>query len=230
MSSPTIENGKITFQQAAGAMPSGSGGGGGGSGGGGVGGGSSSYTSTPNNSPEGPPADPWKVSLTCPGLGKFIEFPLTPQITITDTAKYSSAGLVHANYAMQFYESSEVSAIQLMADFPVQNDTHAQILLNAIYTFRAATKMFWGGDRLAGTPPPLCFLNGYGTGYFANVPCVVTSFSHTMPEDKDYILSNGTRVPTLSQISLQLQPVYSRNSLDQLSISAIATGNLLNFI
>jgi hypothetical protein len=149
---------------------------------------------------------------------------------MTDTAKYSSAGLVHANYAMQFYESSEVSAIQIMADFPVQNSQQAQELLGCIYLFRAATKMFWGSDAAAGTPPPLCFLNGYGKGYMKNVPCVVTSFSHTMPEDKDYIYANGTRVPTMSQIQLQLQPVYSRNSLNELSIKSVASGSLLNFV
>jgi hypothetical protein len=218
---------EVSYQRGYGNMPGGSGsGGGGGRGGGSYGSASSSKSSSGNGGHD----VPWSVSLDCPALNGKVVFPVTPQITMTDTAKYSSAGLVHANYAMQFYESSEVSAIQIMADFPVQNAQQAKELLGCIYLFRAATKMFWGSDAAAGTPPPLCFLNGYGRGYMQNVPCVVTSFSHTMPEDKDYIYANGTRVPTMSQVQLQLQPVYSRNSLNSLSIAAVASGGLLNFV
>jgi hypothetical protein len=132
---------------------------------------------------------------------------------------------------MQFYESSEVSAVQIQADFPVQNAVDGQKLLSCIYMFRAATKMFWGGgDPAAGTPPPLVFLNGYGRGYLSNVPCVVTNFTHTMPEGVDYIPSGGAHVPTNSQMGITLQPVYSRNSLNSLSIAAVAAGSMLNFI
>ena len=165
----------------------------------------------------------WKVSLRCPGLGMFVEFPITPNIQTTDTAKYSSVPLTHSNYAMQFYESSEVSSINISAEFPVQNSGDGLKLLGAVNCFRAATKMFWGGDALAGTPPPLLFLKGYG-GYFTEVPCTLTSFTHTMPEDKDYISVGADRVPTLSTLQLVLQPVYSRNQLIGFSPRQIAAG------
>lgn len=173
----------------------------------------------------------WKVTLRVPAFGNSrVEFPVTPQVTITDAAKYSSAGLIHINYSMQFYESSETSSIQINGEFPIQNEAEGLKLLSAIHLLRACTKMFWGGDGLAGTPPPLMFLDGYGAKYLQGVPCVLTNFTHTMPEDKDYIPCNGTRVPTLSTIQCQLQPVYSRASLESLSIASIATGGSLQYL
>jgi hypothetical protein len=47
--------------------------------------------------------------------------------------------------------------------------------------------MWWGSDSKAGSPPPMIFLTGYGDNYFPNVPCVLTSFQHTMPQDVDYV-------------------------------------------
>ena len=57
----------------------------------------------------------------------------------------------------------------------------------AIYFFRAATKMFFGQGANVGNPPPIVFLDGYGSHYFPHVPCVITTFQHTMPAEVDYI-------------------------------------------
>ena len=52
--------------------------------------------------------------------------------------------------------------------------------------------MWFGGNSSGnvGNPPPMVFLTGYGDNYFPNVPCVITSFAHTMPADVDYIKSS----------------------------------------
>jgi hypothetical protein len=172
-------------------------------------------------------------------------FPYTPQISVTHTANYSQQKLTHNNYAQYFYENSEVQALNINGDFTVQSLDEGQYLLATIYFFRAVTKMFFGQDGsgrfgslpAAGLPPPLVYLNGYGQYYLPNVPCVVTSFAHTMPADVDYVDifdprrdSNGsTRLPTTSQISLTLQPVYSRLSQNNyFSLSAFARGDLIN--
>jgi hypothetical protein len=165
-------------------------------------------------------------------------FPITPQIQMTHTAKYNSQPLAHSNYAMHFYEGSEIGQIQVNGDFPVQTVEEGQYLLAAIYFFRAATKMFWGSEGLAGTPPPMLFLTGYGTHYFPNVPCVLTQFMHTMPHDGDFIevptpgpATNGksgkTRLPTYSTLQCQFQPIYSRDSLTEFTLSQFAKGDLL---
>jgi hypothetical protein len=186
-------------------------------------------------------------------------FPYTPTINVTHTARYAEQKLTHANYASYFYEGSEVSAISIQGEFTVQTAEEGKYLLAAISFFRSCTKMFFGNQdsqALAGSPPPMVFLNGFGKYYFPNVPCVVTSFQHTMPPDVDYlevtfypgemqsgkpVKSGGqyktdsdlinaaaTRVPTSSSISLTVQPVYSRKFVhENFNLTKFANGELL---
>ena len=185
-------------------------------------------------------------------------FPYVPSVTVSHSAKYGSQPLTHTNYQNYFYESSEVSQIQISGDFTVQNTNEALYLLAALYFFRASTKMFYGqSEKFQGSPPPVVYLDGYGQHYLPHVPCVVTQFSHTMPADVDYIEystpyvdSSGTtydnygnpvansstgssgpirtRVPTASTISVTLQPVYSRTKQREFNYSAFARGELIN--
>lgn len=162
-----------------------------------------------------------------------VVFPYTPAVTLSHSAKYNPTVLTHSNYSSYFYEGSEVQAITINGDFTVQNVAEGQYLMAAIQFFRATTKMFFGASELAGTPPPMVFLDGYGPAYLPHVPCVVTAFNHTMPSDVDYVdipvgvnLNNvagnamvlntfgaRTRLPTNSTLSVTLQPVYSRNNI-----------------
>jgi hypothetical protein len=164
-----------------------------------------------------------------------VVFPYTPSITITHNARYGTSQLTHSNYAAYNYEGSEVQSISINAEFSIQNIEEGQYLAAVIQFFRSCTKMFTGASQLAGTPPPMVFLDGYGPTYLPHVPCVVTSFSHTMPPEVDYVevpvgaavsgisgsafntdnFSARTRLPTLSTVALTLQPVYSRNNIAQ---------------
>lgn len=177
-------------------------------------------------------------------------FPYTPTITITHTAKYEPQRLTHNNYTQYFYDSSDVGAITVTANFTVQNVREGQYLLATIHFFRTITKMFFGLDAKAGNPPPIVYLNGYGQYYLPNIPCVATSFSHTMPNDVDYLdipepgitegaggyspttnsyRSNSTRMPTNSQLAITLQPVYSRLAQSQgFSLESFSQGALIN--
>ena len=175
-------------------------------------------------------------------------FPYTPQITVSHAARYGNTPLTHANYASFFYEGSEVQSINVNATFTVQNIEEGQYFAAVIHFFRSMTKMFYGNSQLAGTPPPMVFLDGYGEAYMPHVPCVVTSFSHTMPEDVDYLevpvgvrlnnvagqqiqtsnFASRTRLPTSSQISLTLQPIYSRQNVSQnFTLEKFASGSLI---
>lgn len=175
-----------------------------------------------------------------------VVFPYLPTVNVNYTARYTEQKLTHSNYNSYFYDGSEVQAITITGEFTVQNLSEGQYLMASIYFFRAATKMWFGEDQLAGTPPPLVFLDGYGSHYFPHVPCVITQFQHTMPPDSDYVfiphiesydgspigLGNqgglGTRLPTTSQISVTLQPVYSRENIaTRFSLDQFASGRLL---
>ena len=179
---------------------------------------------------------------------KGLVFPYTPSVTINHSARYGTSPLTHSNYSSYFYEGSEVGSITINADFTVQNVDEGQYLMAAIQFMRSTTKMFYGNSEFAGTPPPMVFLNGYGPAYMPNVPCVVTSFGHTMPADVDYVdipvatvlnstagsqinqSSSGvlTRLPSSSQMNITLQPVYSRSNIyDNFTLEAYAAGLLL---
>ena len=215
--------------------------------------------------PEGAPQPEWRVKIGLPSNGLFyldptnklqsilkrtdgVIFPYTPSITVTHNARYQEQALTHSNYKNYFYEGSDVSAITITGDFSAQNTDEGLYLLAAIYFFRSATKMFFGADNLAGNPPPIVYLDGYGDFYFPHVPSVITSFQHTMPQDCDYLefhYSENTnvnqnsgvksnlsqkvaRVPTMSQITLTVQPVYSRRNIhNNMNLDSFSKGKLL---
>ncbi len=115
---------------------------------------------------------------------------------------------------------------------------------------------FGGDDALKGNPPPILQLNGYGNHVFNNVPVVVTNFNVDMRADVDYICTtqntrtgeggvnlqalyndlnpglvsnpdaNSTWAPALSTVTLQLQPIYSRESVKKFNMRDFVNGNL----
>jgi hypothetical protein len=181
----------------------------------------------------------------------------------------------------QFYNNSQVEDITITGEFSVQSIEEGQYLMAAIYFFRSATKMFFGSGTNLGNPPPIVFLDGYGSHYFPHVPCVVSAFTHVLANDVDYIqipvtsaylldvpvqqdpanigtvqltaqeqqyapsllssprkstttksqfqtITSNSRVPTSSQISITLKPVYSRKSLhERFDLNKFAAGQLL---
>jgi hypothetical protein len=176
-------------------------------------------------------------------------FPYTPEVSVTHNARYEEQALTHSNYKNYFYNGSDVSAINIVGDFTVQNKDDALYLLACIYFFRSCTKMFFGAnDANAGNPPPIVFLDGYGSYYFPHVSCVITSFQHTMPGDVDYLevayqqgsstrnanLSTSSlgqqyaRVPINSKINITVQPIYSRQNIyNNMSLTNFSKGSLL---
>lgn len=188
---------------------------------------------------------------------KGVIFPYTPQITLSHAAKYNSQNLTHSNYNSYFYENSEVGAIRITADFTSQNVSEGRYMMAVIQFFRTCTKMFFGNDIFAGTPPPLVYLNGFGAPYLPNVPCVVTSFEQTMPKDVDYIQiplgvaggsfdrlfsntafvesdvpsyspSSYVALPAHCEMTISLQPVYSRKNIaENFTLQKFANGDLI---
>jgi hypothetical protein len=207
-------------------------------------------------------SEDWRVAISLPSFADYfwrngqdsimsplvttdgVIFPYTPNITVTHNARYGETKLTHSNYSAFFYEGSEVQAITISGEFTVQTEWEGRYLLAAIYFFRSATKMFFGRDMnpVAGTPPPMVTLDGYGAHYFPGVNCVITSFAHTMPADVDYVeiptgldgqepgkasYVTSTRLPTVSTISITLQPIYSRNQVADFSLNEFSSGTML---
>jgi|694.fasta_scaffold79976_1 hypothetical protein len=118
-------------------------------------------------------------------------FPYTPAIETSYQAKYANYDLTHSNYRGYFYQNSSVENISIKGTFTAQDTREAAYLLAVIHFFKSVTKMFYGQDEQAGTPPPLVYLSGFGKYQFNESPCVVTTFGYSLPTDVDYIRANG---------------------------------------
>ena len=118
-------------------------------------------------------------------------FPYTPSIETSYSATYGTTPLTHSNYKGQFYQNSSVGDVTIRGTFTAQDTREASYLLAVIHFFRSVTKMFYGQDDEAGTPPPLVYLSGLGQYQFNNHPCVITNFSYNLPNEVDYIRANG---------------------------------------
>lgn len=148
-------------------------------------------------------------------------FPYVPSVTVSHSANYQTQQLTHSNYAQYFYESSSVAAINISGEFTVQNIDDAKYFLAGLYFFRACTKMFYGSTReYQGSPPPIVYLDGYGQHYLPHVPCVVTSFSHTMPNDVDYL-----EVVTPQSVTSKTTSSTTTGALGTIKLPSVARTN-----
>lgn len=250
-------------------------------------------------------ADEWRVRLSLPTWPSFrtspvlkplvdaggLIFPYTPDISMSNRAKYASINTMHTNNTFYAYQHSEVGPITITAPFNVEDPIQGLYWIAAVHYLRSLTKMFAGYDPKAGNPPPIVKLNGYGNYVLQNIPVAVTEFSTTLSKDCDYISVNalgsaagaiegvadalggladaigsaipgvggitdvanfgaglvgsvaataslfgvggGTsagivRVPTKSTLTVTLQPMYARNTVQKFSLDRFVTGGYLN--
>ena len=215
----------------------------------------------------------WRVKLTVPkqgaALNGFFDFennplmqplagingmfwPLTPSMVIQHSANYNALAQTHSNYPFQAYQNSQVDSLNIIGEFPVQNQDDAKHWVATVNFLRTATKMFFGSDqdKLKGNPPPILHLSGYGDHMFQKVPVVLNSFNVELRAGIDYISTKQTQVgygegqvdpklaaaveegtsqtwaPTLSNISVLVTPIYSRESIKNFSMKKFVNGQL----
>ena len=214
----------------------------------------------------------WRVRLQVPDgpLTKFFDFdknplmapladskgifwPLTPAVVIQHSANYNAMDQVHSNFPHQAYQNSQVDSLNIIGEFPVQNQEDAKHWVATVNFLRTATKMFFGnddGDGLKGNPPPIMHLYGYGDHMFHKVPVIINTFNVELRPGIDYISTkqSGTEykqltgpdagfdvsgqgesqtwAPTLSNISVLVTPIYSRDSIKNFSMKKFVNGEL----
>lgn len=183
-----------------------------------------------------------------------IFWPLTPAVVIQHSANYNAMDQVHSNYPHQAYQNSQVDSMNIIGEFPVQNSEDAKHWVATVNFLRTATKMFFGSengiDGLKGNPPPIMHLFGYGDHMFNKVPVVINTFNVELRPGIDYISTKQTEVgygqgrvdptlaaaveagtsqtwaPTLSNISVLVTPIYSRESVKNFSMKKFVRGEL----
>ena len=184
-----------------------------------------------------------------------IFWPLTPAVVIQHSANYNPLSQTHSNYPFQAYQNSQVDSMNIIGEFPVQNQQDAAHWVATVNFLRTVTKMFFGKEQpLKGNPPPILHLSGYGDHMFQKVPVVINTFNVELRPGIDYISTRQDNVyqstnrqtarelqrqgqvnpnaidqtwaPTLSNISVLVTPVYSRDSIKNFSLADFARGKL----
>jgi len=124
-----------------------------------------------------------------------VVFPYTPTISTSYRANYDAYELVHTNYKGYFYKNSAVQEITVNGIFTANSAAEADYMLAVIHFFRSASKMFYGQDSqpVAGTPPPVLYMDGLGVYQFNEHPCLLSAFNYSLPADVDYIRAGGAR-------------------------------------
>ena len=119
-------------------------------------------------------------------------FPYTPAVSFNYGVNYDTTSLFQSNLAMQHYNNTPPPTISIDAKFTADTKENAKYMLAAIWFLKAVSKCDFGyqaksgNNRIAGTPPPVLYLNGYG-GYIMNyIPVVIKSFNFRFPDDVDY--------------------------------------------
>jgi len=182
-----------------------------------------------------------------------IFWPLTPAVVIQHSANYNAMDMTHSNFPHQAYQNSQVDSLNIIGEFPVQNSDDAKHWVATINFLRTATKMFFGKEDglngLKGNPPPIMHLYGYGDHMFNRVPVVINTFNVELRPGIDYISTkqnpdgystartrermglpelgdSQTWAPTLSNISVLVTPIYSRDRIKNFSMKKFVRGEL----
>ena len=184
-----------------------------------------------------------------------IFWPLTRSMVIQHSANYNAMDQVHSNFPHQAYQNSQVDSINIIGEFPVQNYEDARHWVATVNFLRTATKMFFGSeeglDGLKGNPPPIMHLYGYGDHMYHKVPVVINTYNLELRQGIDYISTkqsntpyrqltgpdagefltaeageSQTWAPTLSNISVLITPIYSRDSIKNFSMKKFVRGEL----
>ena len=189
--------------------------------------------------------DDWRVRINCewnifnsPLFNVLkdtggVVWPYMPSITVSTKAEYNTIPITHANYSQYSYKNSVVDDITISGEFSCETKADAHYWIAATTFFKTSTKMFFGQGDLAGNPPIICNLTGYGSHVFDKVPVIIKSFSVDFKDDINYIQCDPfndqkyTWVPILSTITVVVAPVYSRQGLRKFNLQDYARGKIL---
>jgi len=184
---------------------------------------------------------------------KGIFWPLTPTMIIQHSANYNPLAQTHSNYPFQAYQNSQVDQMNIIGEFPVQNQQDAAHWVATVNFLRTVTKMFFGkDDDMKGNPPPILHLSAYGDHMFDKVPVIINTFNVELRAGIDYISTRQdpvyskkanafhnvhrdqfdpnameqTWAPTLSNISVLVTPIYSRDKIKNFNLKDFSQGKL----
>jgi hypothetical protein len=158
-----------------------------------------------------------------------ILFPYTPTISVSRSAAYAGTHPTHSNYVQHSYSASSIDSITVDGYFTANDPDEARYVFAVLHFLRTTHKMFFGNDRLQGTPPPVLRLSGHGAQNFNSVPVVLQNYTEILGQDRDYIdvPGTGSSIPSFLPVTLSLLPIYSKNQIGNFSLDSFARGDLI---
>jgi hypothetical protein len=161
-------------------------------------------------------------------------FPYTPTISWNQAVEYDALHFVHSNQDYYAYKNTPSTQIDISGQWSLQNQREGEYMLASIHFLRTVSKMYFGQSNptLAGMPPPVLFLSGYGDYMFNDLPVIVKSHSYTLDGNVDYVtvsVAGGkVRLPSLFNISLSLVVQHTPTAMrKQFDLDKFRTGELM---
>lgn len=158
-------------------------------------------------------------------------FPYTPTITVQGSANYATQTPTHSNQDYKIYQNTPSMSFNISGEISANSLSQAQYSAAILHFLRVVTKNRFGESSNAGLPPPLLYLNGYGTFMFNMLPVIVNSYSYSLPNNVDYVnvtVGNTTaKIPTLTTVSVSVTVQNIPSKLNTFDIDSFAQGTLL---
>jgi hypothetical protein len=163
-------------------------------------------------------------------------FPYTPVITFSQGVNYSEAALVHTNYGYSHYTGTPNASIDINATFTVQNQREGAYAIAVLHFLRTVSKMYFGeqdkANKLAGLPPPVLLLEGYGNGMFNELPVIVQSHGWSFDDQINMVLceSAGITMYVPAKFTVNIKVVIQQTPTLQrteFSLDKFRTGELM---
>ncbi len=166
-------------------------------------------------------------------------FPYTPNVTVSQSVNWDPMALVHTNFDFQNYQRTPSVSISVSGAFTAQNQREGEYVMAVIHFLRVVTKSYFGVEdaqnELAGIPPPVLMLQGFGTHIFKRLPVVIKSYNYTFDENMDatvfYSRNNeSARLNAKMMISVELAVQTNLDKQrNQFSLDEYRTGKLKGF-
>ena len=199
------------------------------------------------------PNDPTKNLLSIMYETGGLLFPYTPNMTFSQSVNWDPLAMVQTNWDLNTYQRTPSVNVSLNGIFTAQNQREGEYLMAVLHFLRVVTKSYYGtgegagdtgdaaGDKAAissaqskaGIPPPVLYLDGYGTLLFRSMPVVIKAFNYTFDENTDSKLFKSrsglsARLPAKLMLSIelgaQMNPNRARSEFD---LDKFRTGELL---
>jgi hypothetical protein len=165
-------------------------------------------------------------------------FPYTPTIQFSQEVDWKSMDLVHTNYETFAYSKTPSVSLSISGKFTAQTEGEARYMLAAIHFLRVVSKMYFGraqanDSKLAGMPPPVLLLSGYGTYMYNDLRVIVKNHSYTLDDSVNLVKFNTAdgeiiRLPTILMVSLTVNVVQTpKAQKDRFDLDKFRTGALM---